>query len=64
LIGKFADDALVLRGGFVGLSKFAIAFGLSELRRRRNFPVLVELRGDRLIILNLRVQVAICLFLK
>jgi len=47
LVGKFADDALVLHDGVVGPAEFAVTFSQPENRRRRNLPVLVELRSQR-----------------
>ena len=57
------DDALVLRGGFVGFPLGAVTFAQPEDRRRRQLAVLVKLRGQRLVIGNGRVEIAVGLFL-
>src|ERR1035441_6413254 len=64
LVGKIAKDALVLRGGLVGPALRAVTFAQPEPRRGRELPVLVELRRERLVIGDGRVEVAIGLLLE
>ena len=53
-----------MRGGFVGFSLRAVAFAESEHRRGRELPVLVKLLGERRVILDGRVEIAIGLLLE
>ncbi len=64
LVGKILENALVLRGGFVRFVLHPITFAQPENRRGRQLPVFVELRRQRRIIRNRRVQIAIRLLLQ
>ena len=64
LVGKIAEDALVLRGGLVGFSLRAVTFAQPENRRGRELPVLVKLRGERRVSRDGRVEITIGLLLE
>src|ERR1019366_2143543 len=64
LVRELPYDALVLDDRVVGLAELAVTFSQPENRRRRNLPVLVELRGQRLVVGDGRVEVAVGLLLE
>ena len=64
LIGKIAEDALVLDDGVVGPAELAVTFAQTENRGGCQLPVLVKLRDERLVIGNGRVEVAVGLLLE
>ncbi len=43
LVGKFADEAFVLRAGFVGAALLAVAFAEAENGGRGQLPLVVEM---------------------
>jgi len=64
LVGKFADDALVLDDRVVVPAEFAVTFAQPENRRGGDLPVAVKLRGQRLVIGDGRVEVVVGLLLE
>ena len=64
LIGKVAEDALILENGVVGLAEFAIALAETEGGRGREFALALKLFDDGLVGFDGGVEVVIGLFFK